>query len=168
MAAVAALSAPASAHASSAGIAVIRSSEWSPGDTVRAGAGEFEVYVSVARKQRAFRSVGVVGIGNRHGLFSSGGEQALRFFALRGVPVAKLAQGGDLAADPDGLFLDGSNLTEAETSAVLAHCLDTYGPPPMAANPERPTASELEAIRAHLVPFRRAFFLATADRLASQ
>lgn len=124
------------------------------------------MFVRVAREQREHHAVGVVGVGNRHGLFPEGGEHALRFFALRGVPVAKLATGGDLAADPDGLFLNGGTLTEAEASAVLSHCLERFGAPPVAANPDRPTAGELAAIRTSLLPFRQAFVLAEAQRVA--
>jgi L-asparaginase len=151
---------------SAAGIAVVRSPAWSPGDAVREGAGEFEVLVSVASLQRMHREVGIVGVGNRHGIFPAGGEQALRFFSLQGVPVAKIAPGGDLASDPEGIFLEAGHLTEAKASAVLSRCLERFGAPPAAANPDRPTAIELVAIRAALRPFREAFALANAQSVA--
>jgi L-asparaginase len=152
--------------AASAEIAVLQSPLRSPGDVVREGAGEFEVLVSVARLQQDHRAVGVVGVGNRRGLFPSGGEHALHFFALQGVPIVKLAQGGAPAADPEGLFLAGNNLTESEAAAVLARCLDRFGSPPRAADPDDPTKDELAAIRAYLRPYREAFALASARRLA--
>lgn len=140
----------------------------SMGDFVRDGAGEFQVLVSVARVQRDHRTVGVVGVGNRMGLFPAGGEHALRFFALQGVPIVKLARGGEAAADPEGLFLKGGNLTEAEATAVLTRCLDRFGSPPKAVNPDRPTVGEIAAIRAYLRPYRDAFALAGAQRVAAQ
>jgi L-asparaginase len=149
-------------QAADAGIAVIHSTKWSPGDCVRDGAGEFQVLVSVASLQREHSTVGVVGVGNRHGLFPAASEHALRFFALHGVPVAKLAKGDELVPDPEGLFLDGGALSEKEAADVLAHCLNRYGAPPLAANPDRPTANELEAIRKSLRPFRAAFAVANA------
>jgi L-asparaginase len=167
LAVVGALAGPAVA-AAPANIAVLHSAVEAPGDATREGAGEFEVMVSVARLANDHGAVGIVGVGNRHGLFPKGGEHALRFFALRGVPVAKLTRGGDLASDPDGLFLGGSGLNEAQASSVLARCLDRYGPPPAAADPDHPTSREMSAIRAHLAPFQQALALAGAQRVAVQ
>ena len=165
--AVASTQAKADAQAAADEIAVVRAAPWSPGDTVREGAGEFEVLFHVASLQKDHRAVGLIAVGDRHGLFTRGGERALRFVALQGVPVARFAPGGEIARDPDGLFLDGGHLTESEAAAVLKRCLNRLGSPPMAANPDRPTARELAAIRAHLVPFREALALASAPRLTS-
>lgn len=163
---VVALATPLLAH--SAGVEVLRAAAWSPGDAVREGAIEFEVLMCAARLQHAHRSAGIVGVGDRHGLFVNGAERALRLLALRGIPVAKLARGGEVAADPEQLFLDGSGLTEREASDLLLRCLERHGTPPAAANPESPSAKELAAIRAHLQPFREAFALAAAPRLAAK
>jgi hypothetical protein len=151
-----------------AGVAVLRSASWSPGDSTREGAGEFEVLICAAKLQREHRFAGIVGIGNRHGMFLDRAERALRHLALRGFPVAKVAPDGDLAADPEQLFLDATGLGEHEAAGILARCLERHGAPPSAANPEHPTEKELAAIRAHLQPFREAFALATAPRLAAR
>jgi hypothetical protein len=155
------------AGAASNQIAVLRAAPWSPGDPVREGAGELEVLCRVASLQKAHRPVGVIAVGDRHGLFTHGAENALRFVALQGVPVARLAPGGEVARDPDDLFLDCGHLTESEAAAVLERCLDCHGSPPFASNPDRPTASELSAIRRYLAPFREALVLAGAPRLTS-
>ena len=152
--------------AASPGVAVLKSAAWSPGDTVREGAGEFEVLVCAARLQKNHALAGVVGIGNRHGLFLHGAERALRRLALSGVPVAKLATGGDLAPDPDAIFLDATGLSELQATALLKQCLERHGAPPVAANPANPTARDLAAVRTHLLPFREAFALAGAVRVA--
>jgi hypothetical protein len=154
--------------ANSAGVAVLRAAAWSPGDAVREGAIEFEVLMCAAKLQHAHRAAGIVGVGDRHGLFVTGAERALHLLALQGVPVAKLARGGDVAADPDQLFLNASGLSETEASELLTRCLERHGTPPVAINPERPTAAELAAIRSHLQPFREAFALAVAPRVASK
>jgi hypothetical protein len=159
---------PRHAVAADAGVAVLLSPLRSPGDQVRDGAGEFEVLVSVARVQRDHPTVGVVGVGNRKGFFPAGGEHALRFFALQGVPIVKLAQGGQPAADPEGLYLAGINLSETEAAAVLRRCLERFGSPPRAVDPDRPTPGELTAIRAYLRPSREAFAMASARRVALQ
>jgi len=151
-----------------AGVAVLHAAAWSPGDTVREGAGEFEVLMCAARLQHDHAAAGIVGVGDRHGLFLEGTERALRLLALRGVPVAKLTLGGDLAADPEGLFIDASGLPEATASALLTRCLERLGAPPAAADPEHPTTGEIAAIRTHLKPFREAFALASTPRLAAR
>ena len=156
------------AIAADAGVAVLQSPLRVPGDHVREGAGEFEVMVSVARLQRDHRMVGVVGLGNRKGLFTAGGEHALRFFALQGVPIVKLAQGGQPLADADGLFLAGNNLTESEAATVLTRCLERFGSPPRVADPDKPTSNEIAAIRAYLRPYREAFAVASARQVAVQ
>ena len=154
--------------ATPAGVAVLRAALWSPDDAAREGAGELEIFLSAARLQREHRVAGLVGVGDRHGLFLGGAERALRLLACRGFPVAKLARGGDLAADPERIFLDATGLSEADASALLARCLERHGPPPVAVNPEAPTAREIAAIRAHLQPFHEAFALAVVPVLAAR
>jgi hypothetical protein len=156
------------AHAEAAGnqVAVLRAAPWSPGDTVREGAGQFEVLCRVASLQKGHRAVGLIAVGDRHGLFTHGAERALRFVALQGVPVARLAPGGEVAQDPDDLFLDCGHLAESEAAAVLERCLNRHGSAPIAANPDCPTPGELAAIRHYLVPFREALTLADAQRLS--
>lgn len=158
----------ASPLAAAPGVAVLKSAPWSPGDTVREGAGEFEVLVCAAQLRRNHSIAGVVGVGNRHGLFLQGAERALQHLALSGMPVVKLTTGGDLASDPAGLFVNAHGLRAEEASELLTRCLARHGAPPAAANPASPTAGELAAIRKHLRPFQDAFVLAGAPALASR
>ncbi|MEO5958093.1 MAG: hypothetical protein ABIR80_03170 [Opitutaceae bacterium] len=153
--------------ATPAGVAVLRAAPWSPGDAAREGAGEFEVLMCGARLQLQHRAAGIIGVGDRHGLFTLGAERALRQLALRGLPVVKLSRDGDVVADPEELFLDARGLSEAEASAVLRRCLERHGASPAAVNPERPTAKDFAAIRAHLQPFREAFALAVSPDVAA-
>lgn len=152
--------------AASAGVAVVRTATWSPNGEVREGAGEFEVMMCAAKLQHDNKAAGIVGVGNSNGMFLNGAERALRFVALRGIPVVKQAAGGEVAADPEGIFIDASRVTEADAAAILKNCLERHGAPPIAVNPEQPTAKEIAAIRAHLQPFREAFAIASAPRVA--
>lgn len=142
------------AEPTTVGVAVLRGVAWSPGAHVREGAGEFEVLLRVAQLQRAHRMAGLVTVGDHNGMFLGGGERALLHVALSGVPVVKLARNGEVAATPDGVFLDAGRLTEEQATRVLTRCLELHGAPPAAANPQRPTKRELAAIRAHLQPFQ--------------
>ena len=150
------------------GVAVLRATQWSPDDPARDGAGEFEVLICAAKLQRDHRVAGIVGVGNRRGMFVTSAERALRLLALRGFPIAKLAREGDVAADPDGLFLDAKGLSETEACTILAQCLERHGAPPAASNADSPTARELHSIRAHLEPFREAFSRVASPRLAAK
>jgi hypothetical protein len=66
-------------------------------------------------------------VGDRHGLFVQGAERALRLLALKGVPVAKLATGGDLA-DFVKLF---NPATPSDAQLIRAAILTLFwgGPP---------------------------------------
>jgi hypothetical protein len=155
-------------RAADAGIAVVRAGPWSAGDLTREGASQFSVWLELAKERKEHRLVGMIGVGDRHGLFPQGSEQALKFIAAWGVPVVKLTRGGDLAAEPAGIFIDGCNLNESEAAVVLTRCLERFGESPLAADPNCPTTAELSAIRRHLIPFRQAFMLAAAQRVAAR
>lgn len=151
---------------SPAGVAVLRAVAWSPADSVRDGAGEFEVLLRLAQVQRTHRTAGVVSVGDRHGARPAGGERALQQAALSGVPVVKLAPGGSVAPAPHGLFLDGGSLDADHARDLLLHCLERYGPPPAARNPAAPSAAEFAAIRVHLEAFQTVLNAAAAPRVA--
>jgi hypothetical protein len=148
------------------GIAVLHGVPWSPGDDAREGAGEFEVLLRVAQLERAHRAAGLVSVGDHNGMLLVGSEHALRQVALSGVPVVKLARGGEVAATPDGVFLDGGRLTEAQAASVLEHCLELYGAPPAAADPQHPTSRELTAIRDHLRVYQETLTRAASPQVA--
>ena len=161
------LSIHASPSSSSVGVAVLHATPWAPGDAAREGAGEFEVLLRVAQLQRVHRVAGVISVGDRHGMRPCGGEQALGRVVLTGIPVVRLARGGEVASTPDDLFLDGRSLTEAQAKITLERCLERFGAPPAALDPGNPTQQELAKIRAHLTRFRQLFELANGPRLAA-
>lgn len=160
--------APAAASGAAAGVDIVHGAPWNAGDSVRDGAGEFAVFLQAARLQHAHRAAGLVAVGDRSGFVRSGGERALRHLVLTGLAVVKLAPGGEVAPADRAPFLDGLNLDSAVAAATLARSLAEHGAPPAAADPERPTAAELAAIRAHLQPFQAALALAAAGRLAQR
>ncbi len=151
-----------------AGVGVLHSAEWSPGDAVRDGAGEFSVFLRTAQLQREHRAAGLVAVGDRHGMLRSGGERALRRIVLTGVAVVKLAPGGEIVASEHDVFLSGGALDAKAASNVLLQCLQRFGAPPAVSDPENPTKPELAAIRAHLQPFQQALALAPGALLASR
>jgi hypothetical protein len=155
---------PAAESPAEARVRVVRAPAWSQGDAVKEGAIEFMILIEAARIGREQCKGGLVGVGDRRGLFGPGAEQAMQQAALRGVPVVKLAVGGRVLPAPHGLFLDGSGLSEQEACSVLARCLDKYGTPPPVS--ENAAAPELERLRAHLQRYQDEFTLAAGTRLA--
>ena len=147
-------------------IAVLHAVEWSPGDTVREGAGEFVVLLRAAQLQRTGHAAGLLAVGDHNGVLRAGGERALRRVALSGVVVAKLARGGEVAWAPDQLYVDAGRLNEARAQGVLARALELHGAPPSAADPDQPTAREIGAIQAHLRKLQAVFALEAGAQLA--
>lgn len=153
---------------SAAGVAVVHDAPWTFGEPARDGAGEFAVFLNVARLQREHRAAGLVAVGDRHGMLRSGGERALRQVALAGVAVVKLASRGEVAASDLDVFLSGGSLSAETAARVLSTCLQRYGAPPAAADPAKPNNQELARIRQHLERFQQELALAGATAIAAQ
>ncbi|MBM3842740.1 MAG: hypothetical protein FJ397_05660 [Verrucomicrobia bacterium] len=162
------VAAPLWADPAPAGVAILGPVAWSPADPGRTGAGEFEVFLRVAQLQRQSGAVGLVCVGDRQGNRAGGGERALVRAARSGVVVVKLAPGGAVAPCVDGLFLDGGVLGAEEARGILGAALARHGPPPAAADAERPTAGELASIRAHLARFQTLLTAAAGTRYAAR
>lgn len=147
-------------------VRVIRAPDWSQGDAVREGAAEFMILMEIARLQRDAAKGGLVGVGDRRGLFGPGAEEALQQAVLNGVPVVKLAAGGRVLQAPHGLFLDGQGLAEQEACIVLARCVEKHGALPAVGG--RGDAERLAELRERLKRYQDEFTLAAGTRLAAR
>lgn len=145
-------------------VQVIRAAGWSRGDPVKEGAAEFVILLEIARLGRDPANSGLVGVGDRRGLFGPGAEKAMQRAVLQGVPVVKIAPSGRVLPAPHGLFIDGTGLTEEEASVVLARCLDVHGALPVVR--EQAGSGELAALRQRLATYQQEFTLAAGTRLA--
>ena len=145
-------------------VQVIRAPAWSQGDAVREGAAEFMILMEIARIRRAPGNGGLVGVGDRRGLFGPGAEEALHRAVLNGLPVVKLAASGRVLPAPHGLFLDGQNLPEQEACTVLARCVEKYGAlPPVG---DAADMRQIDQLRLQLKRYQDEFTLAAGTRLA--
>ena len=136
-------------------------------DAAREGASELMALMEIARVQARPGKGGLVGVGDRHGLFSCDTEEALRLAVLAGIPVVKLAPHGAVVEAPHGLFLDGGSLTEEDARRVLASCIVKFGALPKA-HSTTPSARELAAIQNRLKAFQTELSTATRVRFASR
>ena len=86
-------------------------------------------------------------------------NQAMLRAVYRGMPVVSVGRGNNDGFTPGrDLFIGGSNLTATKARLLLMACLMRFGSLPPAADPERPTAAELTAIRARLAEYQAVFY----------
>ncbi len=145
------------ARADLPGTTIIYDAPWAPGDAPRSGAAEFSVLLSVAQLRHQHSRAGIVAVGNHNGLLQPATEDALTRAALMGVAVVRIAGSAKPALLPDDLFIEAASQPALIVEKLLADCLTRFGPPPAAANPAKPTASETAAIRRLISRYQMAF-----------
>ena len=102
-------------------------------DFVRQGAAELDLLMRLVELQQSPGPIGIVGVGNRHGIFQAGVHRALEMAVREGIPVVRLAQNGEpAAAGSCCVFINGGTLSVAEAELLLKQCLAEFGPLPQA------------------------------------
>jgi hypothetical protein len=82
----------------------------------------------------------------------------LRQASFSGLPVVRVGRGyPEGFADPDPLTIAGMNLTSTKARLLLMACLMKFGSLPAAANPAKPTATEVKALEAAVAAYQRVF-----------
>jgi hypothetical protein len=77
---------------------------------------------------------------------------------MSGMPVARVGRGNNEGfSQAVDLFIGGSNLTSTKARLLLMACLMRFGGLPPAADPDRPTKAELDAIRRRLADYQAVF-----------
>jgi L-asparaginase len=87
-------------------------------------------------------------------------DLALRRAIFSGMPVVRVGRGNAEGISPrsyDGLSIGGSNLTANKARILLMASLMKLGSLPPAADPEAPTAAEIEAVRAKVSAYQEIF-----------
>ena len=95
-----------------------------------------------------------------YGTLSIAQEQALVRAVYRGLPVVKTARGnasGLVRVNANNLFIEGNNLTTTKARLLLMAAIMKFGMLPPAADPERPTPAELDAIRTIIDKYQEVF-----------
>jgi L-asparaginase len=84
----------------------------------------------------------------------------LRQASFSGAPVVRVGRGapeGFADADHQGVTIAGMNLTATKARLLLMACLMKFGALPAAADPARPTAAEIAALKAAMAEYQRVF-----------
>lgn len=75
-----------------------------------------------------------------------------------GMPVVRVGRGNnDGFTPPQDRFIGGRNLTATKARLVLLACLMKFGSLPVAADPDRPTAAEIAAVRDKIAAYQAVF-----------
>ncbi len=141
-------------------VAVIEDAPWSPNDPSREGAAEFGIMLRIAQLQTDQSSVGIVGVGDKRGIFQEGTRRGLELAVQHGVPVVRLARGlHPCLKSADDLFIDGGLLTPEAASALLVDCLSRHGALPCVSSAENSSgfAAELARLRQKLKLYQSEF-----------
>jgi hypothetical protein len=104
---------------------------------------------------------GLVGEGTApYSSMSASQDRALEQAVLNGLPVVKTARGdasGLVKVNPNNLFIEGNNLTTTKARYLLAASIMKLGPLPRAADPQKPTAAEITAIKQKIAQYQEIF-----------
>lgn len=104
---------------------------------------------------------GIVGEGTApYSSMSASQDRALEQAVLNGLPVVKTARGdasGLVRVNTNNLFIEGNNLTTTKARLLLTACMMKFGPLPHAADPAKPTAAELDAIKKKIAEYQDVF-----------
>jgi L-asparaginase len=91
---------------------------------------------------------------------SASPTKALEKAAYSGLPVVRTARGdasGLVRVSANNIFIEGNNLTTTKARYLLAAALMKLGPLPPAANPDKPTAAETDAIKKKIALYQDIF-----------
>ena len=83
----------------------------------------------------------------------------MRRAAFSGMPVVLVGRGNaeGFVPPPNPPFIAGRNLTATKARLLLMACLMKLGSVPAAADPDRPTASEVEAVQKKIREYQEVF-----------
>ena len=85
-------------------------------------------------------------------------HQVLLRAVCSGMPVVRVGRGNNEGfTQPIDMFLGGGNLTATKARLLLMACLMKFGALSPAADPDRPTSAERDAIRAKLAAYQAVF-----------
>jgi hypothetical protein len=139
-------------------VALVEDAPWSPDDAPRDGAAELGVLLKVAQLRQSHPLIGLVGVGDRRGIFQDGTQRGLEFAVRQGIPVVRLARGVRFCPpSKDDVFIDGGSLTPDAAMKLLGECLDRYGALPTFDSAPTLTDRQARALRKKMTLYQAAF-----------
>ena len=142
-------------------VTIIKHARYLPEDASGDGNQEVDVIARLEKNLHDAPLAGFVAEGSApFGAMSNSVDAALKRAAFSGMPVVKVGRGnagGFVDATRDPLAIAGSNLTATKARLLLMACLMKLGCLPVAADPTKPTAAEIEATKVQLKQYQEIF-----------
>ena len=141
-------------------VSIVKDGNYSADDFVDGVDDQVDVLALVAVNLNRAPLAGFVQEGlSPYGSSTSRGWHAVLLRAVySGMPVVRVGRGNNEGfSQPADLFLGGGNLTSTKARLLLMACLMRFGSLPPAANPDKPTKAEVEAIQAKLREYQAVF-----------
>lgn len=142
-------------------VTIVKHARYLPEDHSGDPAAEVDILARIEKNLSESPLAGFVAEGAApFGSMSNSVDAALRRATLSGMAVVKVGRGNaEGPVDPTRvpLCIAGSNLTATKARLLLMACLMKFGSLPPAADPERPTAAELEAVKSKLAEYQAVF-----------
>jgi L-asparaginase len=122
---------------------------------------EVDLLAQIERNVAAHPLAGFVveGLSPYGRLTSAVRTRVMRRAALSGMPVVLVGRGNaeGFVPPPPAPFIGGRNLTATKARLLLMACLMKIGSVPAAADPDRPTAGEVEAVQKRIREYQEVF-----------
>lgn len=139
---------------------IVKGSRWSVVDESRSADVAVDVLAMMDRALEEEPLSGIAAEGNQGGSFVPAYDAAFNLAAASGLPVVKVSRAptvGFLNANPNNLFIEGSNLSSTKARLLLMACLMRFGALPPAADPAKPTEAELKALKSRIAEYQTVF-----------
>lgn len=141
-------------------VTLVKGARWSALDNSDTPDGEVDILARLEADLAHEPLSGMVAEGTHGGSFVRPAEAALKLVVMHGIPVVKVNRGGTTGyVRPSGenFMIEGANLTATKARLLLMACLMKFGTLPPAADPAKPTAAEIAAIKEKLKLYQAVF-----------
>lgn len=141
-------------------VTLVKGARWSAIDNSENPEGEVDILARLEADLASEPLSGMVAEGTHGGSFVRPAEAALKLVVMHGIPVVKVNRGGTtgyIRPSAENFMIEGANLTAPKARLLLMACLMKFGALPPAADPAKPTAAELTAIKDKLKLFQAVF-----------
>jgi L-asparaginase len=142
-------------------VSILKGDTWFDDDGPANPANELGIKANVEQLLTQYPLAGIVGEGTApYSNMSASQDRALDQAVLNGLPVVKTARGdasGLVKVNADNLFIEGNNLTTTKARLLLTAAILKLGLLPHAADPTKPTAAELSAIKEKIAAYQTIF-----------
>ena len=142
-------------------VTIVKHARYLQEDETGSAASEVDILARIEKNLRQAPLAGFVAEGAApFGTMSNSADAALRRAVFSGMPVVRVGRGnaeGPVDPKRNPLSIGGNNLTATKARLLLMACLMKLGSLPPAADPDKPTKAERDAVDAKLAQYQAIF-----------